>query len=226
MAVAVLLPLSFYLVVNQMSKGKIKLPGYYNIEKVDTTGTGDNRILDTFYHHVGEIELTNQLGEAVTVNGKLANKMLVISFFFADCTATCPKLAKSMLLLQNSFKKDPKKSSTLENDIQFLFISVLPERDSVAVLRKYADRFDANHDHWWFLTGDKKTIYNFARKELGVITGPGDGGAEDLIHTNQLVLVDKDRFIRGYYDGLNDTSVRKCADDIVLITLEKKKRKK
>lgn len=226
MAVAVLLPLCFYLVTNQMSKGKIKLPGYYNIDHVDTLRNGATTVLDTTYHRVGALTLTNQLGEVVSIEKQLSGKMLVIDFFFTDCNAICPKLAKSMLLLQNSFKKDPKKENTMENDIQFLSITVLPERDSVSVLRRYADRFQANHDHWWFLTGDKKTIYNFARKELGIVTGPGDGGAEDFIHSDQLVLVDKDRFIRGYYNGLNDTDVRRCADDIVLITLEKKKRKK
>ena len=130
-----------------------------------------------------------------------------------------------MELLQTSFKKDPRKEASLDTIVQFISITVNPGYDSFQVLRTYADRFNANPDHWWFLTGDKKAIYNFIRNELGVATGPGDGGADDFIHSDRFVLLDKDRYIRGYYDGLNDTDVRKCADDIVLLTLERKHKK-
>lgn len=131
-----------------------------------------------------------------------------------------------MRQLQTSFKKDRKKEASLDTIVQFISITVDPGHDTVQALRAYADRVGANHDRWWFLTGDKKTIYNFIRNELGIASGPGDGGADDFIHTEKFVLLDKNRFIRGYYDGLNDTSVRSCADDIVLLTLERKKVKK
>ncbi|MBC7553139.1 MAG: SCO family protein [Taibaiella sp.] len=225
MAVAVLLPLSCYLVVSKLSKGKVIMPKHYVIESIAPDPDAGGRP-DTTYHAISELTLTNQMGRQVSVNKDLTGKMLVIDFFFADCNATCPKLTKSMRLLQNSFRKDPKKETSLENEIQFISITVMPERDSFQVMRKYADRYDANHDHWWFLTGDKQTIYNFARKDLGLTTGEGDGGADDFIHSDKLVLIDKDRFIRGYYNGLNDTDVRKCADDIVLLTLERKHKKK
>lgn len=224
-AVAFLLPLSLYLIVSKLSKGKIKMPKHYIIEKVDTLA-GDPPKLDTIYHQVGDLVLTNQVGEKVSLSKDLQGKMVVVNFFFAECNATCPKLSKSMRTLQMGFKKDPKKETNLSNDIQFISITVMPEHDSFQVLRTYADRYDANPDHWWFLTGDKKTIYEFARKELGIATGPGDGGAEDFIHSDKLILLDKNRYIRGYYDGLNDTAVTKCADDIVLLTLEKDRKKK
>lgn len=224
-AVAFLLPLSLYLIVSKLSKGKIKIPHHYIVDRVDTT-PGNPPVLDTVYHQVGDLVLTNQLGEKVSLNKDLKDKMVVIDFFFTECSSTCPKLSRSMHNLQAGFKKDPKKESTLNDEIQFISITVMPEHDSFQVLRTYADRYDANPDHWWFLTGDKKAIYEFARKELGISTGPGDGGAEDFIHTEKFVLLDKNRFIRGYYNGLNDTDVRKCADDIVLLTLEKDRRKK
>lgn len=224
-AVAFLLPLSLYLLVDKLSKGKVKMPGHFVVERVEPSKTDASK-QDTVYHTLNDLTLTNQLGEKVSVNKDLAGKILVIDFFFADCSSTCPRLTKSMHNLQAGFKKDPKKENSLDNEIHFVSITVLPERDSFPVLRKYADAHDANPDHWWFLTGDKKTIYDFARKELGIATGPGDGGAEDMIHTDKLILVDKDRYVRGYYSGIDDTSVRRCADDIVLLTLEKKKNKK
>ncbi len=226
MAVAVLLPLSFYLVVNKMSKGKIVVPGHYGVEKVEKTTRDGKEVMDTIYHQVSDISLINQMGQKVSLKKDLDGKMVVIDFFFIDCPSVCPKLSTNMRFLQNSFRKDPKKENTLENDVQFLSITVLPERDSFQRIRVYADKYGANHDHWWFLTGDKKSIYAFARNELGLSTGPGDGGADDFIHTEKIVLLDKDHYIRGYYNGLSDTSANKCANDIVLLTLERKHNKK
>jgi protein SCO1/2 len=224
-AVALLVPLFCYFVVSHLSKGVVKMPGYYGIEKIDTVNAPGKRTRDTLYHHVADIELTNQLGKKISMNKDLAGKMVVIDFIFTRCPAICPRISKSMELLQTSFRKDPKKEAQLDTIVQFVSITVDPGYDSFQVLRAYADRFNANHDKWWFLTGDKHAIYNYARHELGVETGPGDGSAEDFIHTQQFILLDKERMVRGYYDGLNDTDVRKCADDIVLLTLEKKHRK-
>lgn len=217
LAVAFLLPLSLYLIVDRLSKGKVKMPRFYMVDKVSP---------DTVYHTVAELTLTNQVGEKVNLNKDLEGKIVVVDFFFTECSSTCPKLTQSMRNLQSGFRKDPKKENSLDDRVQFVSITVLPEHDSFQVLRTYADAHGANPDHWWFLTGDKKTIYNFARTELGLSTGPGDGGADDMIHTDKLILLDKDRHIRGYYDGTSDTSVRRCADDIVLLTLEKQKKKK
>lgn len=216
------LPLFCYLAVKELSKGKVKMPTYYGIERIDSPGTGKP---DTVYHKINDLVLTDQLGQQVSLNNNLQGKILVIDFFFTTCPSICPRLTASMRMLQNSFKKDPKKEESLENDVQFISITIDPTHDSVSALRAYADRYGANPDHWWFLTGDKKTIYNFARNELHLPVGPGDGGADDFIHTERFTLLDKDRYVRGYYNGLDDTAVRKCADDIVLLTMEWKHRK-
>ena len=223
-AVALLLPLCFYLIANQLSKGKLVMPHHYGAEKTGGSHEEDGKTMqDTIWHKTADLELTNQLGELISLNGTLKSKILVIDFIFTNCTATCPQLSTHMRLLQTGFKKDPRKEASLDTIVQFISITVNPERDSVPVLRAYADKYGANHDHWWFLTGDKKTINNFARNELGLSTGQGDGGAEDFIHTEKFVLLDKNRNIRGYYNGTDVADVRKCADDVVLLTLEKKK---
>ncbi len=222
-AVAVLLPLSFYLVVDRLSQGKVQMPGYHVIEKV-TDGEGGKK--DTVYHKIAELTLVNQLGETVSLNKGLPGKVLVIDFFFTTCTSTCPGLTRNMDTLQMVFRRNNKKETRLDTSVQFISITIDPAHDSVPALRAYADQHGANHDHWWFLTGDKKTIYDFARNELQLPVGPGDGGAEDFIHSNQFIIVDQERYIRGYYDGLSATDVRKCADDIVLLSMERKHRKK
>ena len=128
-------------------------------------------------------------------------------------------------MLQRAFKKDPKKEFVIGNEIQFLSLTVNPERDSFQVLRAYADQYDIDHDRWWLLTGDKQTIYQFARGELRVSVQPSEGGAEDFIHTEKIVVLDQDRYIRGYYDGLDTADIKRCADDIVLLTMQKRHKK-
>lgn len=221
-AVAVLVPLSCFLVVNKLSKAKTKqMPHFYGIERIDNK---DGKP-DTIYHQVADLVLTNQLGEKVSLNKDLKDKIVIVDFIFTTCTGTCPHLTAHMKRLQASFKKDPKKETSLEGVVQLVSITIDPAHDSVPVLRAYADAASANHDHWWFLTGDKKTIYDYARNELKLTVGPGDGGAEDFIHPEVFVVLDKDRYIRGYYRALNDTDVLKCPDDIVLLTMERKPKK-
>lgn len=225
LAVALLLPLSFYIIIRKMSEGKIKLPSYYGIERIDSNVVDGKMVRDTVYRHVPDIVLTNQLGKQVSLNNNLKGKILIVDFFFTQCPDVCPKLTSNMLMLQRAFKKDNKSEINYDTTMRFISISVDPEHDSVPVLREYADRFHANHDRWWFLTGDRKAIYNFARNELHVTMQPGDGGAEDFIHSQKMVLIDQDRFIRGYYDGLDSADLKRCADDVILLSLEKKKRK-
>ncbi len=217
--VALLLPLLFFAVFKYLSRNSLHMPHYYIVDHVDTEQVNGMTQLDTFYHQVADITLTNQLGQKVSINNDLKGKIVVIDFFFTDCPTICPRLTRNMTLLQRAFKKN-------DSICHLVSITVNPERDSFPVLRAYADRFGVNHDHWWFLTGDKKAIYNYARNELFVSVQPGDGGPDDFIHTEKVVVLDKDRNIRGYYDGLDSAALAHCADDIILLSLENKHKKK
>lgn len=223
-AVAVMLPLSLFLMAKALDKGHVNLPDYYLPEGIQTRVVDGKTIVDTVYHKVGDVTLTNQLGNRVSLNKDLEGQVLVVNFFFARCPSVCPKLTSNMKLLQNAFRKTAKMRDALETDVQLISMTVNPEHDSFQVLRAYADRFGVNHDHWWFLTGSKEDIYNFARNELRVSVQPTEGGADDFMHTEKIVLIDKDRHIRGYYDGLDSVDIKRCADDVVLLKLEKKKK--
>ncbi|RYD55230.1 MAG: SCO family protein [Sphingobacteriales bacterium] len=218
-AVAFLLPLSLYLLVKTLSKDKIFLPKFYIVDRVDERTVDGKKVQDTVYHQVADLRLTNQLNEQVSLNNDLKGKIIVMDFFFVNCPSICPKLTGNMTMLQRAFKKN-------DTSVHLISITVNPERDTPAVLRAYADKFKVNHDHWWFLTGNKEVIYNFARNELGVSVQPSEGGADDFTHTEKIVLIDQQRYIRGYYNGLDTAELRRCADDIVLLTLEKKKKRK
>jgi protein SCO1/2 len=131
-----------------------------------------------------------------------------------------------MTVLQKAFKKDPKKETAFDTTVHFVSVTVQPEADSFPALRAYAENYDADHDRWWFLTGDRNAIYDYAHNELGLVMGETTGGAEDMTHSQKIVLVDKDRNIRGYYDGLDPDDLKRCADDIIILSLEKKRKKK
>src|SRR5690606_20026645 len=129
------------------------------------------KTLDTVYHQINDIILTNQLGKEVNLNRDLKDKVLVINFIFTSCKSICPTITRSVKQLQNAYtKKKP-------DWVQFISITVDPQNDSVPVLRAFADQFGANHDRWWFLTGNQEQIFNFAKNELGVLLQPSDGSA-------------------------------------------------
>ena len=224
-AIAVLVPLSFFLAAKLLKKDHLNMPRYYISEKINGRMVDGKMQYDTIFHRIADLRLTNQMGDMISLNNDLKGKILVIDFIYTSCPSVCPRLTANMKMLQQAFRKDPKKESSLSNDVQLVSITVDPKRDSFQQMRRYADRFGVNHDDWYFLTGDKKDIYDFARNELGVSVQPGDGSEEDFIHTQKIVVVDQNRYIRGYYDGLDSIAIGQCAYDISLLSIEKKKRK-
>lgn len=216
-AVAFLLPLSFYLIAIVKGKDKLALPKHYRLIALDTVIRDGHRFQDSIYYQVPDITLTNQLGKVVQLNKDLKNKVLVIQFLFTNCSSVCPAITKNMGVLQKAFKKN----DTL---VQLISITVDPARDSVAALRAYAEHFHVNHDRWWMLTGDKQAIYNYAKDALQMQIGNGDGGVEDLVHSDKLVVLDEQRVIRGYYNANDPFDLKRCADDVVLIGMEKKRK--
>lgn len=217
LAVAVLLPLSFYVITRVAAANRVAMPGHYAIVRVDTTNENGKVHLDTIYRQVPDIELTNQLGKKISLNGSLKGKILVLNFFSINGPDSCDKLTANMRGMEKAFAKDPKKENSLDTAVQFISISMDPQRDSFPALRVYADRHKANHDHWWLLTGDRNIIYNYVRNELNVDLPMT---ADSVGHTNQWVLLDKNRYIRGYYNGLDTAGLKLCADDVVLLSLE------
>ncbi len=225
-AVAFLLPLSFYIIISILSKDKLHLPRYYVADSVVTVMEDGKAVQDTIFHRVADISLTNQFGKTVSLNNDLKGKILVVDFIYTSCATTCPLLSDNMEMLQKAFKKDFKKENSLDTAVHFISITVDPEHDSFQVLRHYADKYTANPDHWWFLTGSRADIYNFARKQLFVNMEEGSGGLDDFIHTDKMVLIDTARYIRGYYNGTDTADVIRCADDIVILTKQKIRKKK
>lgn len=159
-------------------------------------------------HTIANFELINQNGETITYKN-YKDKIYIADFFFTRCTNICVAMAYNMNELQEYYKDD--------NDIMFLSHSVTPVMDSVAVLKEYAKNKGVIDGKWNVTTGAKKHIYDLARKSYFAVIEEGDGGEDDFIHTEQFVLIDKERRIRGYYDGTNKEDMQKLKEDMVLL---------
>lgn len=162
-------------------------------------------------HKIANFSLINQNGSTITQNN-FKNKIYVADFFFTRCQTICPVMTTNMAELQEYFKND--------DEVKFLSHSVTPIMDSVPVLKAYADKKGVIDGKWDITTGSKKHIYELARKSYFAVLDEGDGGDQDFIHTEQFILVDKKRQIRGFYDGTDKNEMQRIIDDIDLLKKE------
>ncbi len=181
-------------------------PADFNPELVDASirKTASN-------HTVADFELVNQNGKVITQKD-YENKIYVTDFFFTRCPSICPIMSNHMEELQNIFLN--------ENDVMFLSMSVTPTMDSIPILKKYANKHGVIDGKWNITTGDKKHIYNLARKSYFAAIDQGDGGLQDFIHTPNFILVDRKKRIRGVYDGTKDEEIERIKQDIALLQKE------
>jgi protein SCO1/2 len=187
-AVVITLPVSVYAVVNWYERSVKALP-----------------VLVDKHHTIHDYQLTNQQGKQVST-AEWKNKIVVANFFFTHCPSVCPRMTKNLKTLQQVYIN--------RSDLLVVSFSVDPERDSAKRLAEYADEFSIDETKWQLLTGSKKEIYRLARKSFKVTATDGDGGAEDFIHSNKLILVDTKKRIRGYYDGTDEKETTQLIKDI------------
>ncbi|MCH3881511.1 MULTISPECIES: SCO family protein [Tenacibaculum] len=201
----------------------ITIPIFYHLVKVDeklpvySPADINPKLVDASIrnkkknHKVADFSLINQNGETIT-NKDFDGKIYVADFFFTRCQTICIAMAYNMSELQEHYKND--------TDIMFLSHSVTPTIDSVSVLRDYADKKGVIDKKWHVTTGSKKHIYALARKSYFAVLDEGNGDENDFIHTENFVLIDKERRIRGMYDGTEKENMQKIIDDISLLKNE------
>lgn len=164
-------------------------------------------------HHISDFHLIDQFGGNFTLND-VGDRIIVSDFFFTTCATICPKMTVQMERVQDAYKA--------EDRLLLLSHSVTPEMDSVPVLAAYAELHNADPERWRFLTGDRKQIYALARKSYFAAMDEGDGGPDDFVHTENFVLVDPQRRIRGFYDGTSTKDVDRLIADIAKLLKEVK----
>jgi protein SCO1/2 len=196
------------------------MPKHYFPDTVMAVTREGKTTMDTVWHKVKPVELTNQFGRKVTLNDKeLEGKILVVDFFFTSCPSICPTLTRSMKKIQDAFNKT-------DTILRYVSITVDPVRDSAARLKAYGDKFNINHDTWWMLTGEKKDVYDLALNEFKANIAQEEGVDTNFIHTDKFFLLDKNRVVRGWYSGLDSAHLDRLINDAVLLMMEKDKSKK
>jgi len=165
---------------------------------------------DTLYHTIPPFELKNQQGKSISEKDT-EGKIYVANFFFATCPSVCPKMNEQVHRVQEAFK-DAK-------NFQILSFTVDPENDTVEALAAYAKKMKADNDRWWFLTGQKDSIYSLARN--GFLVPAAVGNMEsDFFHSQDLILIDKEKRMRGIYDGMDPIMVDTLIDEIKVLMKE------
>ena len=212
----IIIPLTGYFIVKYYSKDAVHIPPHYFYDDVVTKEKNGKITTDTVWHPVKNISFFNQMGKQVSLDDA-RGKVLVINFFFTRCPSICPGLTRSMKKLQESFQKNP-------DIVQFISISVDPEYDKTLQLRKFADRFDVNHDSWWLVTGNKKQVYDFAFNEIKASVADVNVDTA-FIHTENFFLLDSNRIMRGWYNGFDTLKMAQLVRDIPTLMLEKDKKR-
>ena len=192
----------FYSILKPVERLPIYQPASVNSELVDTT-----IVHKINYHKISDFSLTNQNGETVT-QSKYDNKIYVADFFFTTCQSICPIMTKNMKDIQDKLIKD--------SEVLLLSHTVFPEIDSVEVLKKYAVENQVIDSKWDLVTGDKKEIYDLARKSY-LAAKDNSFGEYEMIHTENFVLIDKKKQIRGFYDGTNKEEIDRLYKDIKIL---------
>lgn len=158
------------------------------------------------FHKIPDYSFINQLGETITP-ATFQNKIYITDFFFTSCPGICPKMTGNMLKLQEEFKNDA--------NVLLLSHSVTPTKDSVPVLKAYADRNGVVSGKWHLITGKKQEIYQLGRNAYFIENDLGEvKSIDDFLHTENFLLIDKNKHIRGIYNGLNSSSIRQLIVDV------------
>lgn len=196
----------FYSALKPQKTLPIYNPSDVNPELVDSTIQYKSK-----YHTIADFSFVNQNGDTITQKN-YEGKIYVADFFFTTCGSICPKMSTNLSEVQKAVLNNPK--------VMLLSHTVFPEVDSVSVLKAYAVKYGVVDSKWNLVTGDKKEIYTMARKSyLAVKLGRPDQ-LYDMVHTENFVLVDQKRRVRGFYDGTNKEEIKRLLEDIEFLSKE------
>ena len=196
----------FYSILKPKKTLPIYQPAQVNFELVDSTIQHQRK-----YHKIADFSLVNQNGDTIT-NENYNDKIYVADFFFTTCQTICPIMTDHMYQIQEELKND--------RDIMLLSHTVTPEIDTVAQLKRYAKTKGVDDKKWNLVTGNKKDIYKLARQSYLAVKTVGTGDKYDMIHTENFMLIDKKRQIRGFYDGTDPKAIDQLLEDITVLKKE------
>ena len=196
----------FYSALKPKKTLPIYNPADVNPELVDSTVQYKSK-----YHTIADFSFINQNGKTITQKD-YEGKIYVADFFFTTCGSICPKMSTNLSEIQTAFAHNPK--------VKLLSHTVFPETDSVPVLKAYAKKYKVDASKWNLVTGDKKEIYTMARKSYLAVKLGKPSELYDMVHTENFVLVDTKRRVRGFYDGTNKEDMKRLIEDITFLSNE------
>lgn len=202
----------FYTALTPAKTLPIYNPSDVNPEMVDTTVQYISK-----YHTIADFSFTNQNGKIITQKD-YEGKIYVADFFFTSCGSICPKMTTNLVDVQKAFINNP--------DVKILSYTVTPEIDSVPVLKEYALKNGVNDLKWNLVTGDRKAIYTLARKSYLAVKQGKPEEQYDMVHTENFVLVDTKKRVRGFYDGTNKEDIKRLIEDVNWLSENQKKEPK
>ena len=199
--------------------GGLFLGYYYSVSRDMMKGPALPIIGADNNHHISPFSFTNQDGKTITEKD-IKGKVVVVEYFFATCKGICPRMNENMEKVYKAFRGNP--------NVMILSHTVDPVKDTVAALKAYSLRFDADPNQWMFLTGDKKKLYDMARYSYLISAQDDTAGVsidKDFIHDKHYALVDGYGRVRGFYDGLEQGDIARLTGDINLLLQEQKESK-
>ena len=199
----------FYSALKPKKMLPIYNPSMVNPELVDSTVQYISK-----YHTIADFSFTNQNAKTITQKD-YEGKIYVADFFFTTCGSICPKMTTNLAEIQKAIINNPK--------VMLLSHTVFPEIDSVSVLKKYAIKNGVIDSKWNLVTGDKKQIYTMARKSYLAVKLGKPNELYDMVHTENFVLVDSKRRVRGFYDGTKEEDIQRLIEDINFLCSDNQK---
>ena len=191
---------------------RVEFLPYYNEESFTPIWLTPNTEEEKRFHKIPDFNLMNQLGDTISQK-TFEEKIYVTDFFFTTCPGICPKMTGNMEKIQEEFVND--------SDILLLSHSVMPTTDSIPILKEYAKNNNVIDNKWHLVTGDKKDIYDLGRNHYFVENDLGEvKDINDFLHTENFLLIDKKKHIRGIYNGLNRASIAQLIIDIKTLQKE------
>ena len=204
--VSAIILILFYNALLPVKKLPVYQPAMVNFELVDSTIQHQKK-----FHRIADFSLTNQNGKTITQKN-FGGKIYVADFFFTTCPTICIAMTENLLKVQEKIKNNP--------NVMLLSHSVTPEIDSIAQLKKYALEKGVIDQKWHLVTGEKKVIYELARKSYLAVKEDGDGGDFDMIHTENFILIDPQRRVRGFYDGTDLEEIKRLLEELEILIQE------
>lgn len=198
-----LVPVLAFVFLYTFGTNRYALPTFLP-DRVDSTLVDGKWRRDTVFHQVADFRFPSQAGREVTQRELADNGLYVANFFFATCPGSCPRMNAQMVRVQEKFRHEPR--------VKLASFTVDPAHDSVAVLARYAEQYGAIAGKWFFFTGDKTALYRLATEEFRLPRPNGAGPG--IVHSQNLYLVDRNRRVRGIYDGLKPKEVDRLMTEI------------